>query len=224
MLVWVISEKQYEITKAHLLEQIRDSEQKNSEKIKNFEHDYKNTLIVLSGYLTRKQYDAGTEFLSELIKYSHNTFDSHNYSDIYKIQNLEIQNYLLNFVSTCREKSVTFSLSVLGTPYLLGINPIDITRMISIITNNALEACEDYESPSIEATFEFFSDKMILIVSNTFTENIPINRISEKNFSTKQHHAGRGLSILRTILKEFGSTFEIEYDSKRFTLTITIPK
>lgn len=223
LLIGKVSAKQYEITQTHLRQQVQSFEKENTEQIENFQHDYKNTLLVLSEYLNQEQYEEGKHYLNELIHYSKDVLTPYHFSDIYKIPNLEIQNYFLNYFAKCTDNHIDAKLLVTGKPYLLQINPIDITRIISIITNNAFEACKANNFSSIDISFEYLSQEAIITVSNPFIESLSIHSITEKNFTTKPGHSGRGLFILKSILNQNDSSYDITYYDKCFSISITIP-
>lgn len=224
LFTYIISEKQFEISKIDLFQQIKDSENKYIEQIKNFEHDYKNTLLVLSEYFNQNQYSEANKYLSELIEYSKKTFSDSSYLEIYKIPNIEIQNYLMPFIATCSTNNVDVSFYLFGDPYLIVINPINSTRIISIVTNNALEACLENDSSSIDITFSYLADRTEISIQNTYKNQIEISKISKKNYTTKSTHSGRGLFILKEILDEYNSGYEVYCDNEYFTIVITIPR
>ncbi|MGH1649518.1 GHKL domain-containing protein [Enterococcus gilvus] len=224
LFLMTISKKQKDIERIYLTNKVKTIEKQNIENIREFQHDYKNTLSVLRTYLEKKSYDEASLYLSELINYTNDRLDYSNISDIQLIPNMELQNYLLTFFQKCTSLKIDFSISVYGDPYFIDVNSIDFTRVLSIITNNALEACQDYHSAHITIIFKYTSSETTISVCNPYFEQISITNITEKGISYKKNHSGSGLHILKKILKENHSTFDIEYSQNEFKLSVTIPK
>jgi two-component system sensor histidine kinase AgrC len=218
----LISFKQSESIKESLFSDLEKKRHEEIEQIKNFEHDYKNILIVLSEFLQLREFEEAKTYLKELIEYPYKSSDTTNFS-IYLINNVEIQTYLLSFVKQAQEKEIKCSVMVIGTPYKIKINQIDLVRIISIAASNALEECESLDDGKIDIKFYFSSEEVNILFTNTFLGNISVNSIGDKGITFKKNHSGRGLHILKNILKENHSLITIEVVENLFQLTITIP-
>jgi two-component system sensor histidine kinase AgrC len=87
----------------------------------------------------------------------------------------------------------------------LNINSYELTRILGILMNNAIEASKECDEKIINVTFRKDKRKnvQLIIVENTYKDKeIDTEKIYEKGFSTKQGNTGLGLWEIRQILKK----------------------
>ena len=108
---------------------------------------------------------------------------------------------------------------------------IDRPQIVRIMTNlikNAMQACENNESPLIKVSIKKMS-KTVRITVKDNGSGIPLNirkNIFEPNFTTKSGGMGLGLGMVKNLVNSYGG--KIDYESKInkgtiFKITFPIP-
>lgn len=219
----IISREQRDKDKIYFSNRISHIEEARLEVLNDFQHDYKNTLLVLMELLKQQSYNEAGNYLKELLSYTDRQLEFPNYSSIEKVENIEMKNYLLTFYEKCIENDVKLILNTRGKCQPISMNPIDSTRVIAIMTNNALEACKELQDSSINIEFDYFQDTTVISVTNPCLNKLSPKTMVEKGYSSKPGHSGRGLFILNRILREYEAKFDIEYCNNRFIISVTLP-
>lgn len=89
----------------------------------------------------------------------------------------------------------------------LNMKIYEFTRILGILMDNAIEAASDCENKSIHVSFrkEENRSRFVMVIENTYAnKDIDINRIFDKDFSTKSKKTNSGLGLweIRQILKK----------------------
>ena len=79
---------------------------------------------------------------------------------------------------------------------------VSLYRIISILLDNAIEASNCTNKKYISIDIYKNNKEIIIIIDNSFKNKISINKINEKNYSTKGKGRGLGLYIMNIILKQ----------------------
>ncbi|WP_311049670.1 sensor histidine kinase [Enterococcus faecalis] len=219
----IISRDQRDKDNIYFSNRISHIEETRLEVLNDFQHDYNNTLLVLMELIKQQSYNEAENYLKELLKYTDKQLEFPNYSSIENVENIEMKNYLLTFYEKCAENGVKLILNTRGKCQPISMNPIDSTRMIAIMTNNALEACKELPYSSINIEFHYFQDTTVISVTNQCLNKLSPKAIVEKGYSSKPGHSGRGLFILNRILREYKAKFDIEYCNDQFIISVTLP-
>lgn len=219
----IISRDQRDKDNIYFSNRISHIEETRLEVLNDFQHDYNNTLLVLMELIKQQSYNEAENYLKELLKYTDTQLEFPNYSSIENVENIEMKNYLLTFYEKCAENGVKLILNTRGKCQPISMNPIDSTRMIAIMTNNALEACKELPHSSINIEFHYFQDTTVISVTNQCLNKLSPKAIVEKGYSSKPGHSGRGLFILNRILREYKAKFDIEYCNDQFIISVTLP-
>jgi two-component system sensor histidine kinase AgrC len=91
-------------------------------------------------------------------------------------------------------KDIKMSLNILLDLNLLNIDTYTITRILGILLDNAIEAASECSQKVVNLSFQELDEKQMIIVENTYlSKKISINKIFEKNFTTKKENSGLGL-------------------------------
>ena len=79
----------------------------------------------------------------------------------------------------------------------------ELTRIVGILLDNAIEASKECKHKHINIAFRKDNYRQLLIIENTYNDKqISMDKIFEKNYSTKQHNTGLGLWEVRRILNK----------------------
>jgi two-component system sensor histidine kinase AgrC len=121
------------------------------------------------------------------------------------IENLkirEIKGLVTTKILQAQEMNISISVEVNEQITKIDMPTIDLSRIIGIIIDNAIEASENIdEDPLIRIAFLKNSDVSVtFIVMNKCEDDIPrVHTLFQENFTTKKGNSGLGLSTLKEI-------------------------
>lgn len=99
----------------------------------------------------------------------------------------------------------------------------DITKLLGVFLDNAIDATLKADKPEIEIDVKVQDDCSIINISNTYNNELDVNQVGKKGFTTKGIGHGFGLSIVKDISKHNESIETIrEVEDEKFKQTIII--
>ena len=172
--------------------------EKINNEMRKFRHDYVNILTTMSDYI-RENDMAGLRsyFNDEILPMQ----DSMQMKTV-KINGTEIKGLLTTKILQAQEKNISISIEVPEPIEKINMPIIDLSRVIGIILDNAIEASESItEDALIRVAFIKNSDiSVTFIVMNKCEDDIPrVHTLFQENFSTKRGNRGLGLFTLKEI-------------------------
>lgn len=78
----------------------------------------------------------------------------------------------------------------------------DLARIIGVYLDNAIEASSTSEYKKLGIEMYLIKEKIEIIITNTFNNEINLDKIGKESFSTKGKHRGHGLLLVNKILSE----------------------
>lgn len=78
----------------------------------------------------------------------------------------------------------------------------DLARIVGVYLDNAIEASSTSEDKKPGIEMYLIKEKIELIITNTFNNEINLDKIGKESFSTKGKHRGHGLLLVNKILSE----------------------
>lgn len=192
----------------YLLEYVKTYEKVVIEKSKN-QHEYKNQLILLKGMIDTSN-KKPIDYINKMLNIEDCTT---NYHWLEKLQYIP-QGGLKGLIYFKIEKMLEDNINVfVDISSKLKENEIwnvcqdndnlqDISRIIGVYLDNAIDAVKKTTKPSIliEATYE--KDYIEIAFSNTFNENIELDKVDSEGYSTKGKGRGYGLSLVKDIISK----------------------
>ncbi|MDU1765272.1 MAG: GHKL domain-containing protein [Staphylococcus epidermidis] len=146
--------------------------------MRKFRHDYVNILTTLSDYIREDIKMNGIE----------------------KLKVREIKGLITTKIIQAQEKRIPISIEVPDEIDRIDMNTVELSRIIGIIVDNAIEASENLEEPLINIAFIDNEEAVTFIVMNKCSDDIPkIHELFEQGFSTKGDNRGLGLSTLKEL-------------------------
>ncbi|KOR12273.1 histidine kinase [Staphylococcus carnosus] len=176
------------------------------EKINNdmrkFRHDYINILLSMSEYI-RDDYMPGLKSYFDKnivpLKDSIQT-NSFKINGIERLKIRELKGLLTTKIIQAQENKIRVSVEVPDEIDHISINMIDLSRMVGIILDNAIEASLEIEDPLIQIGFMKEENSVVIIIMNKCAKDIPkVHELFQESFSTKGNNRGLGLSTLKEI-------------------------
>lgn len=203
------------------LKEYADYLDKNEDDLRKFKHDYQN---MLNSLIISAEEGKTNEVVNKLKEYT----DSH-------IDEKALRKYKgLNHVHIDYLKSIAIAklakLYNSDLDYSFGcdndldqiphsVDYLDLTRLIGIAFDNAYEESIALQKETgklhaarIEAMYYQENDDFEFEIKNKIRKReIDQNKISQKNYTTKQHHMGYGLANVKEIAQKYKTTMMINY-------------
>lgn len=194
------------------------------EELRAFRHDYANILVSLKEGidqddmgLVRKIYDSVLEDSSDFIQSS-----KFNIGRLANIDDDAIKSLLSAKFLEAEANHIEVNLEVkdkIGAP---AMPLLDYIRILAILCDNAIEAALEAENPAITIACFYQDDDYVLIVDNsTKEENIPVNLIYQKDYSSKGYGRGIGLKTIHQMMRKYPDLI-VQTDSKNYHFCQTI--
>lgn len=167
-------------------------------------HEYNNQLMVLKGYIDKP--DRLKDYL-ELIIGEHKTGQNYTVKQLGYLPDGGIKGLLYHKLSKMEEEGIKSYLYVDQSMQELSEDIFDIktcqdiTKILGVFIDNAIDASSKAEQKEVEIDFKVQKDCLIISVANTYDNKTDVNKIGKKGYSTKGAGHGFGLSIVKDISK-----------------------
>lgn len=199
--------------------------QKYTQSFRAFKHDYKNMMASVKSLLSSGKYDKAEKMLDTI----HDTMQKQVLVHKTYSNHIILDAVLQDAANTCLEQNIQFS-AVIYIPPSLKLSDINIVRIFSNLTDNAIEAC--IKIP--QTTKRFLNIKSSLNKDNSWlTVEISNSFIGKKNISneipksTKKNSEihGIGLSVVSETIKKLNGIITINADVQEqiFAIKILLP-
>ena len=192
--------------------------------MRSFRHDYKNMMSSL--YLQSREGN-----MEEVEKNIHGLIDEFD-ENIDRKMNLtvqmanirisEVKSLLYKKITEIQKKGIDFRMEVMYPVEETGMKPLDLSRALGILLDNAIEETEK-TGGKISLVVSEQQDIVHIIVENTIEQEVDLSRIYEEGYSTKGSGRGNGLPGLRKILQKYpGASLMTECENGTFIQRLAI--
>ena len=192
--------------------------------MRSFRHDYKNMMSSL--YLQSREGN-----IQEIEKNIHSLIDEFD-ENIDRKMNLtvqmanirisEVKSLLYKKITEIQKKGIDFRMEVMYPVEETGMKPLDLSRALGILLDNAIEETEK-TGGKISLVVSEQQDTVHIIVENTIEQEVDLSRIYEEGYSTKGSGRGNGLPGLRKILQKYpGASLMTECENGTFIQRLSI--
>lgn len=193
--------------------------------IRAFKHDFWNIVQGIGGYIGKNDIEGLREYYSKLVEDCQQVNNLTALSPSV-VNNPAIYNVLANKYHMADELGIKINLEVFMDLNEFNINSYELTRILGILLNNAIEASKECEEKIINVTFRKEKRKhmQLVIVENTYKDkNVDTEKIYEKGYSTKPGNTGIGLWEVRQIMRKHNNlnlytTKTDDYFSQQFEI------
>lgn len=178
--------------------------EKINNEMRKFRHDYVNILSTLSDYIREDDMEGLRKYFNEEIMPMQDNMQMKTLK-INGIENLkvrEIKGLITTKILQAQEKNIRLSIEVPEPIEKIDMPMINLSRIIGILLDNAIEASEKIEDdPLIRIAFiKNEDDSVMFIIMNKCKPDMPrVHTLFQENYSTKGKNRGLGLSNLKEI-------------------------
>lgn len=165
------------------------------DKTRTLKHDFANIIQAIGGYIWAKDISGLKQYYSDIL----GEFKSINSLATLRpnhIKNPSIYTLLVNKYFLAEDKGIKININVSSDLQNLKANDLELVRILGILLDNSIEGCLECPSENriINTNIYEKNNSKYISIENTYKDkNININKIYEKNFSTKNRNTGIGL-------------------------------
>lgn len=179
-------------------------------RMRKFRHDYINILSTMSEYLREDDLDGLKAYYNKHISPLKDHFEA-NTLKLNGVENLkvkEIKGVITTKILQAQERQIEISVEVADEINEINMEMIDLSRILGIIMDNAIEASMHLENPMIQIAFIKTEKSVLIIIMNKAPEHLPkLHTLYQEGFSTKGKNRGLGLSTLKEITDSKNNVF-----------------
>ena len=214
--------------KAELLEQLQTytySLESVYDEVRKFRHDIINIITAMYGYIEDKDFNGLIEYFNTYISpiAARMPLTDVNLDKLKNIKIPEFKGIVSVKLLYAQDLGIHIHIEVFEEITKLNIDLVDLSRIVGILIDNAIDACKGIIDSSI--SFAAIKRKMDtrLILSNTVNELPPLEKMFQKGFSTKSGNRGIGLYIVQQLIdRNQKSSIQTELDNNSLTFFIDI--
>jgi len=174
--------------------------------MRSFKHDYINILSTLYNYIEISDSEELKEyFYKKIMPFHHSINDSDiTLDDLGKINCLEVKSIIAAKVLYASLQNLKIKLDIIKSVDNFFIDIIDLSRVIGIYLDNAIEAAQESSNQHLDIGIIRKESSILIIIGNsTKTNNILLEEIYEEGYSSKGSERGIGLYNARDILSKY---------------------
>lgn len=212
-----------------------DNLQKYTEEIENmyssirsFKHDFANVMYSIKNYIdTDNMSDLKNYYYGNLIPQAQSLdIGEPEIEQLTDIKIPELKSILYFKILQAKKYGISISLETNLIIDEIKIKPIDLTRIMGIFLDNAIEAVKNLppDKKNIRTAFIKSSSEVTILIENPTSQSvIELSEIYHKNVSTKGKDRGLGLHNVHTILNDYDNILlSTEYKDDTFLQILEI--
>ena len=174
------------------LESDRNRLSTENDRIRTFKHDFNNIIQAMNGYIQTEDIPSLKKYVKKMIKDVNETDDS-KIGNEFLLNNKAITNLLKSKNVKAKKENIDIKFEIMFELKLLKKYEYELIRVLGIFLDNAIEAQREEDDKVIEVLFFKDANCKRIIIENTCTKNVDIDKIYTKEFSTKKGNTGLGL-------------------------------
>ncbi len=180
------------------------------DRLRSFKHDYVNIMASLAAYIDEKKYDELEIFFHEHILPMQKDLTQKNgaLNNLLHVRILELKSILYAKLLLAVNQDIEVNIDIPDEIDSIHMDPVDLTRMLGIFLDNAMEACLETEHPLLNFHLGKMNQDTVFIISNTFTDKgLSVAQMYKKDVTTKGAGHGIGLSSVSEILNRYDNIY-----------------
>lgn len=195
--------------------------EKNIDEIKGIKHDIKNIFITMGGFVEKSGDDELRDFFRAKISpfIDAEIAKSDLFGKLAMISDEPLKAFLFYKISQALERGVDVELEIAephnGTAPPGGLAFADLTRVLGILADNAIEECMTLENARMAIKISRNEESISYAIKNTVSETRRKTGV-RAGVSTKEDGRGMGLNIIKRILEKYDCAALNSYFSDEF--------
>lgn len=198
-------EMQQEIETAKQLQEYTETIEYHAEQMREFKHDYLNILLTLDELVHESNNQNLITYFDEQIKPTGSEVQTINTSllALKHIDDTAVKSILYNKLSLALSKEIKVHLFLNFDITSFDIKSLDLSKVLGIFLDNAIEAASTTEEPILSVVFTK-KERLSLEIGNNFSGAAPdLTQLSENGYSEKGSGRGLGLAQAEQILNQY---------------------
>lgn len=191
-----------------------------------FRHDYANVMLSVVGYIEENDMDGLKKYYDMEIFPISNLFNKEKdvVAKLHNLDIIELKSLISVKINYALELKVEVNLEIIEKIDKVNMKSIDLVRIIGIFLDNAIEACQECEKPSIDLSIIKMDKDITFIVKNTYIKkNIDYCKLGTLGISSKGERRGTGLYNVKTIINAYNNVImDTKYENGYFTQLLEI--
>lgn len=179
-----------------------------------FRHNIANMLYGLQGMLLRGDMDELNAYYRNMIE-SCQIINNDNVVALKRIPSMAISSLLLNKVQEANAERIPFYVTVEENVHWHGLSEVDMTVLLGILIDNALEAAREASAPYVSFEARSSGRALALTIRNTYRDGEP-PVFTFPMSSTKPGHSGLGLRTVEKMLAKKSNVLFNIYPQGRY--------
>ena len=176
--------------------------------IRGFKHDFGNIVQSIGGYISTNNMEGLKEYYNDLMK---DCRKSNNLSILNPelLQNPAVYSLITSKYHKAEDVGISMEIEVFSNLANVNMKVYELTRVLGILLDNAIEASSKCKEKSINLTIrkDLKIDRQLIVISNTYTnKDVNTDKIFEKGYTSKKDYDekshGLGLWEVRKVLKK----------------------
>ena len=178
--------------------------------IRGFKHDFNNIVQAIGGYLSTNNIDGLKTYYKDLLEECQ---INNNLAVLNPelVNNPAIYSLLADKLGKAEKDHIKLNYEVMTDLSNLNIKTYELTRILGILFDNALEAASKCDKKIVNVSFRAdknHRNRTLVIIQNTYTnKDVNVDRIFEKGYTSKtdgENHQNHGLGLweVRKYLKK----------------------
>ena len=193
-----------------------------SDEFRSIRHDWNNILQVYGGYITVADMEGLQKYHESVVKMAVTT--QRNFELISGLARRKALYSIMKLkLATAEQREVRFDIGSLDRLVDVGIDDLDLCRILSNLLDNAIEAAVETDEKQLLMHCDTYNNIVVLKICNSAKNHMDVRHIGREGSTTKSNHSGLGLSIVRRILSAYeGCYMLMDYQDGYFNAYLTL--
>lgn len=221
--IWLIQQL---VIMQNMAQLLQEAEQRQKESgaymnvIRSQRHDFNIHLYTISGLIRSGEYEKCDRYVSDLVS------EANAINDIMPVRDAVIGSMLYNMREEARRKGSDIEYHITYDMYNIAMSGFECNKVIGNLLQNAIDALKTKEDKAARIRMKILKRRgnTVIIVENRFVGDY--SEIAEAfmpGYSTKKHHDGIGLYMVKKAVERQGGRIYTELEGETLRFTVNIP-
>ena len=179
--------------------------ERSNEKLRQSQHDYRNTLLMLQGLMEAQDQEGMKHYFKENISNLNKAIFINDFkaSQLRNLKVPELKSLVESKLAEAQQSNIDFQLEVAEPIETVPIAAISLGKAVGILLDNGLDEIRELGKGQVRAAFIQEESFLWIIITNHCKIEMPtVRQMFQKGFSTKGENRGFGLDNINQLLAE----------------------